>query len=198
MATTRKTFPPSVFISYRRGSRENNDLVRLLSEKLKQSNIMIFSDDLETETEAERLPDWDKKIFDAIKESRVVIPILSPRYVTSSTARGELLLALEEGKSVIPVLSEKCEIPKVLQNTSYIDATAWTPGDEEALSRIASKISFNIYSSPGSSAPLWWDIFSQAERTLAVDHHGVLGWTKVVNALQAAWGHANWESAAGC
>jgi len=173
MTTAKEPPPLSVFISHRRESRGDHDLVRLLSEKLKQSNITVFCDD--SEAEAERPPDWDKRVFDAIQESRVVIPILSTQYLTSSTARGELLLALEEDKPVVPVLSERCEIPKALQNTPYIDATAWTPGDEACLSRIVSEVSFNIYSPPLSPRTPWkTSFFSQAERTLAVDNYGLL------------------------
>lgn len=188
MTAAKEQAPLSAFISYRRGSPGDTDLVRLLSEKLKQSNIMVFWDDLEAE--AERPPDWDKRVFEAIQESRVVIPILSPRYLTSSTARGELLLALEEDKPVVPVLSEQCEIPKALHNTPYIDATAWTPGDETCLSRIVSEISFNIYSPPSyPGTPRKTILFSQAERTLNVDNHGVLSW-KLLGLLDREEGRA--------
>ena len=181
MTIPKEPSPLSVFISHRRECGDH-DFARLLSEKLKQSNILVLGDDLEAEDE--RPSDWDKQVFDAIQESRVVIPILSTQYLTSSTARGELLLALEENKPVLPVLSEKCEIPKALQNTPYIDATAWTPGDDAYLSRIVSEISSHIYSQPSCPGTLRKMEVSWADRTLAINEYGLLNVTDYSPKLQ--------------
>ena len=58
---------------------------------------------------------WDEQIADAIAECEVFIMALSPSSIESEHVKDEFNFALEEGKSIIPVIIKPVAIPRALR-----------------------------------------------------------------------------------
>jgi CheY-like chemotaxis protein len=66
---------------------------------------------------------WDNAIETALKNCPAFLVILSPRSVGSRNVLDEVHYALEEGKKILPVMYESCELPFRLRRLQYIDFT---------------------------------------------------------------------------
>lgn len=66
---------------------------------------------------------WDRAVEAAVRESRGMVVILSPRSVASANVADEISVAVDEKKHVIPVMIEPCTPPLRLTRVQYIDAT---------------------------------------------------------------------------
>jgi hypothetical protein len=64
-----------------------------------------------------------------------MLVVLSPAAVASNNVMDEVAFALDEGKTVIPVLREECRIPFRLRRVQYIDFKSDYPAGLEALLR---------------------------------------------------------------
>ncbi len=64
---------------------------------------------------------WDRAIEDALKNCQTLIVILSPVSVNSTNVMDEVSFALEEQKTVIPVIYKDCEIPFRLRRLQHLD-----------------------------------------------------------------------------
>ena len=105
-----------LFICY---SKDDKDFVLRLGEALKAREIPIWFD-LWSLSGGE---DWDNAINDAIRRCREFLIVLSPASVISREVRGELRLALDEKKQIIPFLYKDCEIPRQIRNIHHFDLT---------------------------------------------------------------------------
>ena len=104
----------AAFFSY---SRADSDFVVRLAADLKEANANVWLDQLDI-IPGER---WDRAIEDALKSSPRLIVILSPTSVASTNVMDEVSYALEEQKTVIPVVYKDCEIPFRLRRLQYVD-----------------------------------------------------------------------------
>jgi hypothetical protein len=64
---------------------------------------------------------WARAVQEALNNAQRVLVILSPSSVNSTNVEDEVTFALEENKTVIPVLYRDCKIPFQLRPFQYID-----------------------------------------------------------------------------
>jgi hypothetical protein len=107
----------SFFLSY---SRRDQDLALRLAGDLRAGGAAIWIDQVDIRPSDQ----WDRTVDAALRESRGVVLVLSPRSAASDHVLDEVAVALAAGKPVIPVLIEACQIPLRLARVQYIDATA--------------------------------------------------------------------------
>jgi len=108
------TRTPRAFFSY---SREDSDFAMRLAADLRSSGAAIWLDQLDIRP-GER---WDRSVETALADCTRVLLILSPSSVESTNVMDEVSFALEEQKTVIPVLYRPCKIPFRLRRLQYID-----------------------------------------------------------------------------
>lgn len=106
----------SIFFSY---SRDDSDFVLQLAKNLRRAGAKVWLDQLDIAPGVR----WDKAIEDALTQSKILLVILSKKSVESDNVLDEVSFALEEGKTVVPVLLENCEIPFRLRRLQYADFT---------------------------------------------------------------------------
>lgn len=66
---------------------------------------------------------WDREIEDAIKQRSHLTVVLSPDSVVSQNVADEWSYAIDEGKTVIPILHRDCDVPMRLRRMNWIDFT---------------------------------------------------------------------------
>lgn len=130
------------FFSY---SRKDKDFVTKLFHDLEAQKCDVWLDTLDVEAGAK----WDRSIEDALAKAQSLIAILSPAAVQSENVMDEVAYALDEGKLVIPIIIEPCEIPLRLRRLQHIDFTRTTYN--KALRILVSRIKENE-ASPGKHA----------------------------------------------
>ena len=111
-----ETKQPPTFLSY---SRENAEFALKLAQDLRSAQANVWIDQLDI------MPGmrWDQAIEKAMEDCVRFMVVLSPDAVDSDNVMDELTYALEEGKSVIPVLYRLCKIPFRLRRIQYVDFT---------------------------------------------------------------------------
>jgi hypothetical protein len=97
-------------------AREDQDFVSALVVDLRDRGLSIFVD-----ADIEPGADWDRTIDDRLRTCTNMLIVLSPAAVGSAEVRGELRIALNLAKPIIPVLLATCETPRQLQNIQYLD-----------------------------------------------------------------------------
>jgi len=102
------------FVSY---SRADADFALKLAEDLKNGGANIWLDQLDIEP-GER---WARAVQAALKAAPRVLVILSPASVSSNNVEDEIAFALDKRKSIIPIMSQDCEIPFQLVPFQYVD-----------------------------------------------------------------------------
>jgi len=117
------------FVCY---AREDEDFVLKLASKLKSRGARVWVDKQDIPSAA----DWDRAIDQAIKDSAHFLIVLSPHAESSQEVRGELRMALDKEKPVVPILYKNCEIPRQLRTIQYIDCLSVSPDDERVLGQI--------------------------------------------------------------
>ena len=108
---------PHTFLSY---SREDSAFVVRLASDLRAKGAHVWLDQFDIPI-GER---WDNSIENALRGASRMIVVLSPTSVASPNVLDEVSFALEKGKTVLPVLSEACEIPFRLRRLQYVDFTS--------------------------------------------------------------------------
>ena len=103
-----------IFISY---SRSDEDFAFELAERLKDAGANIWMDQAGIKPSMH----WDNTIEKALEECGSMLVLLSEQSVKSENVKDEYSYALENGKSVYPVLLEDCEIPFRLKRLQYTD-----------------------------------------------------------------------------
>lgn len=112
-----------VFVSY---AREDAGLILPLARALLHQGVDLWMDQLRISPGA----NWDKSVEDALYRCAKFLLFLSPAAVASEEVLSELRVALNERKSIVPVLCQPCRIPRQLLLIQYVDLTACQPGIE--------------------------------------------------------------------
>jgi hypothetical protein len=106
----------TAFISY---SREDAEFALRLAEDLKAAAAAVWLDQLDI-APGQR---WAKAVQDALNDCPRMLVILSPASANSTNVDDEVSFALEEKKTVVPVLYRECRIPFRLRPIQYVDFT---------------------------------------------------------------------------
>jgi hypothetical protein len=102
------------FISY---ARKDSDFALRLAGDLKAKGANVWLDRLDIRPGQK----WDAEVERALNACGEVLVILSPTSVESPNVMDEVAFALDEGKTVIPVLYADCKIPLRLRRLQYVD-----------------------------------------------------------------------------
>jgi len=113
------------FFSY---AHEDAEFVLRLAKDLRAAGASVWMDRLDIKP-GER---WDRAVEDALKKCPELLVILSPAAVESTNVMDEVSLALEEGKTILPVVHRNCEIPFRLRRFEYVDLAVDLTGNYEA------------------------------------------------------------------
>lgn len=111
------------FLSY---SRSDEGFALRLAKDLRAKGVNMWVDQLDIRPSEH----WDRAIERAVCACRGLVVILSPRSVASDNVADEISFAIDNGKSVLPVMIEKCVLPLRITRMHLIDATT---GYEKAL-----------------------------------------------------------------
>jgi hypothetical protein len=103
-----------VFLSY---ARVDSAFARRLAADLKAAGVSVWLDRLEIRPGSQ----WDREVEKGVRACEQMLVILSPASVESDSVMDEVGLALEEGKTVIPVVQDECKIPFRLRRLQHID-----------------------------------------------------------------------------
>ncbi|NKI32317.1 toll/interleukin-1 receptor domain-containing protein [Croceivirga thetidis] len=144
-----------IFFSY---SRDNSEFVIELAKELREAGATIWLDQLDIKPGTR----WDRSIEEALKSSNTLLVILSKSSVESHNVMDEVSYALEEGRTVVPVLLEECEIPFRLRRLQYAD---FTQGNEKGIQTLIK--SLNLESDVANKLV---DIAAEAESTKKADN----------------------------
>jgi TIR domain len=106
-----------IFFSY---SRSDSDFVLKLANHLKSAGFYAWIDQQDIKGGNR----WDKAIETALSDASRVIVVLTQASVNSDHVKNEIAYALEAGKTVIPVLAEKCTPILMIIRLHRIDFTA--------------------------------------------------------------------------
>lgn len=106
-----------IFISY-----AHNDALYFI-ERLRGQLIQHGFDVFRDSHSIEPGKNWKSAIKKAIRNSACVLAVLTPGSVSSRWYDGELQMALDYDKAVIPLLVIECEIPLELRSVQHIDFT---------------------------------------------------------------------------
>ncbi|HEX3676372.1 MAG TPA: toll/interleukin-1 receptor domain-containing protein [Sphingomicrobium sp.] len=104
------------FLSY---SRSDERIALQLAKDLRASGVAMWVDQLDIRPSEH----WDRAIERAVSSCRGLIVILSPRSVASDNVADEISFAIDNGKSVLPVMIERCTLPLRLTRMQVVDAT---------------------------------------------------------------------------
>ena len=105
---------PKVFISY---SSSDGDFAELMKMKLESSNIEVWRDVHEISPGEE----WRNEIDYGLLNSDSIIIVLNQNSSKSSYVTYEWAFALGNGKNIIPILLEECEIHPRIRVLQYLD-----------------------------------------------------------------------------
>jgi len=108
------TDPLAAFFSY---CRDDSEFALRLAEDVKAAGAVVWIDQLDIEPGQE----WDSAIEDAVTRCPRMLLILSAASVQSRNVRNEVAFALDERKSIIPVLYQDCRLPLQLRRIQHID-----------------------------------------------------------------------------
>jgi TIR domain len=106
----------SYFLSY---SRSDERFALRLARDVRSQGIRMWVDQLDIRPSEH----WDRAIERAVRDCRGIVVVLSPRSVASDNVADEISYAIESGKSVLPVMIERCVLPLRITRMHLIDAT---------------------------------------------------------------------------
>lgn len=168
-----------VFISY---AHADGAFVLPLAERLRQSGLQVWIDDRGLQGGV----DWERTIENALYDCAQFLIVLSPAAVASPEVRGEVRVALDEGKPILPVRYQECRIPPRLKLIQYVDYTARGVEDEQALQEVL--LGLRARQAGGGTRRALWadrgrelDLFDQmvagqsAARILLIEAEGGMG-----------------------
>ncbi len=107
---------PIAFFSY---SREDSEFALRLANDLRAAGSAVWIDQLDIGP-GER---WDRVVQSALENCPSVLVILSPASVASNNVLDEVSFALDQNKTLIPVLYRECDIPFRLRRFQHLDFT---------------------------------------------------------------------------
>jgi hypothetical protein len=129
------------FLSY---SRSDERFALRFAKDLRGHGVAMWIDQLDIRPSEH----WDRAIERAVRDCRGLVVILSPRSVASENVADEISYAIDTGKSVLPVMIEKCTLPLRITRMHMVDATA---GYDRALKQCVTELKRG--SDPGERAP---------------------------------------------
>lgn len=106
----------SYFLSY---SRADQDFALRLAQDLRADGVAIFVDQWDIRPSEH----WDRAIERAVGCCRGLVVIISPRSIASDNVMDEVSFAIDNRKSVLPVMIEKCTLPLRITRMHLIDGT---------------------------------------------------------------------------
>jgi hypothetical protein len=109
--------PDSYFLSY---SRSDQEFALRLATDIRALGISLWVDQLDIRPSEH----WDRAIERAVSNCRGIVVVLSPRSVASDNVADEISFAIDGGKSVLPIMIERCNPPLRISRMQVIDATA--------------------------------------------------------------------------
>jgi TIR domain len=104
------------FLSY---SRSDERFALRLAKDLRAHGVAMWVDQLDIRPSEH----WDRAIERAVSACRGLVVVLSPRSVASDNVADEISFAIDSGKSVLPVMIEKCVLPLRITRMHVVDAT---------------------------------------------------------------------------
>jgi hypothetical protein len=128
-----ETLKAPAFFSY---AREDSAVALHLASDLKQAGASVWLDQLDIRPGRQ----WDREVEQALNTCREMIVVLSPASVASNNVMDEVAYALEQGKTVIPLLVQDCLIPFRLRRVQYVDFRSdYSGGLKSLLSTLAAE-----------------------------------------------------------
>ncbi len=106
--------PQTAFFSY---SRDDSEFALRLAEDLKDAGAYVWMDQLDL-VGGQR---WAQTVQEALEKCPLLLIVLSPSSVSSTNTMDEVTFALDEKKTVVPVLLHDCKIPYRLRSLHHID-----------------------------------------------------------------------------
>jgi hypothetical protein len=104
------------FLSY---SRADEVFALRLAADVRRADISLWVDQLDIRPSEH----WDRAVERAVRDCRGIVVILSPRSVASDNVADEISFAIDGGKSVLPIMIERCNLPLRIARMQVIDAT---------------------------------------------------------------------------
>lgn len=104
------------FLSY---SRSDEAFALKLARDVRAHGVSMWVDQLDIRPSEH----WDRAIERAVRDCRGLVVVLSPRSVASDNVADEISFAIDSGKSVLPVMIERCTLPLRITRMQVIDAT---------------------------------------------------------------------------
>jgi len=142
---------PATFFSY---CREDSGFALRLAGDLKAAGANVWLDQLDI-IPGER---WDRSVEDALTDCRRMVVILSPASVSSVNVMDEVSVAIEEQKTVIPVIYRDCTVPFRLRRVQHVDFRQdYARGFQELLKALA------LGQSAGQSGSVASDVGRQSQ-----------------------------------
>jgi hypothetical protein len=124
-----------VFVSY---SRKDSDYVVKLVKELRERGLTIWLDQ-DSIAAGER---WDVAIEKALDEASHILIVLSPDSVASQNVLDEIDLAIEEGKTIVPIMISRCKLPlriRRMQYTEFLSLSEYDAALEKLLVHLSRK-----------------------------------------------------------
>lgn len=137
----------AAFFSY---AREDSGFALRLATDLRSSGVTVWLDQIDI------LPGqrWDRAVEDALAGAPIMLVVLSPSSVESANVQDEVAFALDEGKTIIPLLHRDCTIPFRLRRFQHIDLrNDYDRGLKSLVGVLGAKPSHGTESSVESKAP---------------------------------------------
>jgi TonB family protein len=187
------------FFSY---SREDSEFALRLARDLRASGASVWLDQLDIQA-GER---WDRAVESALSECSCLIVILSPSSIASNNVMDEVSYALEERRTVIPVLHRDCKIPFRLRRLQYIDCRLdYNRGLNGILTNLHGSAAAPRpqaepqYATPQYAPPAWQQAPPPAAPTFSTpaasskDKYVITGVIAAVVLALLAWGLLSWS-----
>jgi TIR domain len=105
-----------IFFSY---ARSDSEFVLKVATTLRAEGRAVWVDQLDIPKGAR----WDEEVEKALKASGCLLVVMSPASAQSQNVADEVSYALDEKRSVLPILLHPCSIPFRLKRLQYIDFT---------------------------------------------------------------------------
>jgi hypothetical protein len=102
------------FFSY---CREDSEFALKLAGDLKAAGVTVWLDQLDI-APGQR---WDRAVEDALENCSRLVVLLSPAAVNSTNVMDEVSFALEERKTIVPVIYRDCTVPFRLRRVQRAD-----------------------------------------------------------------------------
>lgn len=133
------------FLSYARKDKG-------LAEKLVKALKNYLTLEIWWDTRIDPGSSWDTTIKEAIDHCDIFLVMLTPNSVESQNVLNEITYAQSKGKTIIPLLMVKCDLPLALIRTQWIDFTHdYTSALDRLLERLQKPLAADTR--PGTAGP---------------------------------------------